>query len=378
MTKTDSLRVFISHASTDKPFALLVATALRSSKMKPWIDKEQVLVGDDVLERLGEGLRTMDLLLFIVSKKALRSRWVDRELKCAARREIEEKQILILPFIIDSTSSRELPWYLHHLHAEYVAADKRGVAAIVNSVAARAFRRVTRTKSRAGKRRTITRDPRIDRIIAGVGLGEWKKATAAALRVLEKTDAAGRNDTFETLLTYQNLRSGDKMFWPALHTIEMCADLAPDLMSRLALSHMANHPNFSVRASAASICMNWAQFAPDRVPVDILVRLSVHDEDWYVQAPANAALKSMASAVPGVLEIFYWRLRSSAAEERAHAAACILDIAKKEPDLLDGDDLREATVALRNLADREALGKVRQSLTKVKRRGTRRGYKYGL
>ncbi|HEX5482449.1 MAG TPA: toll/interleukin-1 receptor domain-containing protein [Terriglobia bacterium] len=378
MTKSDSLRVFISHASADKPFALLLATALRNSAMSPWIDKEQVLVGDDVLEKLGEGLRTMDLLVFIVSKKALQSRWVDRELKFAARREIEEKQVLILPFIIDPTSSHELPWYLHHLRAERVAAGMGGIAAVVKSVAAIASRRVTSTKSRSGKRQTVTRDPTVDRIIAGIGLGEWKKATAAALRILKETDAAGRNDTFEVLLTYQNLSSDDEVLWPALHTIEMCADLAPDLMSRLALSQMANHPNFSVRSSAASICMNWAQFAPDRVPVDVLVRLSVHDEDWYVQAPANAALKSMASAVPGVLEIFYSRLRSPDAEERAHAAACILDISKREPDLLDVDDLRQASTVLTKMADREALGYVRESLTKVKPERSGSRYKYGL
>jgi TIR domain len=109
MTKSHSLRVFISHASADKRFALLVATALRNSAMSPWIDKEEVLVGDDVLEELGEGLGTMDLLVFIVSRKALQSAWVDRELKFAARREIEERKILILPFIIDGTPSNKLP-----------------------------------------------------------------------------------------------------------------------------------------------------------------------------------------------------------------------------------------------------------------------------
>jgi hypothetical protein len=109
--KKNLLRVFISHASSDKPFAENVATALRNRAISPWIDKEQILVGDDVLERLGEGLRTMDLLAFIVSKRALRSRWVDRELKFAARRGIEEKKILILPFIVDSSLTSELPWY---------------------------------------------------------------------------------------------------------------------------------------------------------------------------------------------------------------------------------------------------------------------------
>jgi hypothetical protein len=206
-------------------------------------------------------------------------------------------------------------------------------------------------------------------MIADVRLGQWKKATAAALRVLRDTDARGENQTFEKLLAYQDLPEDDAMLWSALLTIEMCCELAPDLLSRAALFQMASHANFTVRSSAASICMNWAQFAPDRVPVDILLKLSLHDEDWYVQAPANAALKSMASAVPGVLAIFYLRLRSSDAQERAHAAACILDIAATEPAILDRDDLRQAMVGLRTLGDRGALRQVRESLAKLNRKG---------
>jgi TIR domain len=265
------LRVFISHASSNKPFAESVATALRTRAISPWIDKEQTLVGDDVLEKLGEGLRTMDLLVFIVSKKALRSRWVDRELKFAARREIEEKKILILPFIIDSSLTSDLPWYLHHLRAERVYADDRGVATIAESVNARASRRVVKMKREAHSR--MIRDPGVDKIIANIEVGEWKKATAAALQILPDTDAAGINQTFETLLQYQDLPDDDEMFWPSLHTIEECAELAPDLVSRLTLFKMAWHPDFSVRSTAASICLRWAQFAPDRVPVDILLNL---------------------------------------------------------------------------------------------------------
>lgn len=196
MRKDNLPRVFISQASSDKPFARRVAIALRKSAISPWIDKEEVLVGDDVLEKLGEGLRMMDLLIFVVSRKALRSRWVDRELKFAARREIEERQILILPFIIDSTSSSELPWYLQHLRAERVPADKRGVAAILESVTARVSRRAVRINRLSHRLPTLTRDPRVDRIIANVGLGEWKRATTAALRVLKETNAAGKNQTF--------------------------------------------------------------------------------------------------------------------------------------------------------------------------------------
>jgi len=224
----------------------------------------------------------------------------------------------------------------------------------------------------------VRRDPKVDKLIRKIRLGEWKNATAAALEILVDTDATGRNTTFETLLQYQDLPDDDEMFWPSLHTIEECAELAPDLMNRLTLTKMARHPNFSIRSTAASICLRWAQFAPDRVPVDLLIRLSKYDEDWYVQAPANAALKSMAGSVPGVLEVFYSRLRSTDAEERAHAADCVLDIAKTEPDLPDRNDLKRAISDLKRLRDRNALDRVRRSLGKVKRKRARSRYKYGL
>jgi hypothetical protein len=53
---------------------------------------------------------------------------------------------------------------------------------------------------------------------------------------------------------------------------------------------MASHRNFSVRSSAAFIFLRWAQFAPDRISIDILPKLSAYEEDWYVERPANAAV----------------------------------------------------------------------------------------
>ena len=377
MKKTkQSPRVFISHASTDKAFAESIANALRGKAMRPWIDKEKVLVGDDVLEKLGEGLRTMDVLLVVVSQKALTSGWVERELKFATRREIEEQQILILPFIIDSTLSSELPWYLQHLRADKVSADESGIAAIVEAVEAKVSRRFSRT-SRKSSRKT-DRDPKVDKTIRDIEVGGWEKATDAALEILSDTDATGGNHLFEALLTYQNLPDDNKMLWSALHTIEMCADMAPDLMTRSRLSQMAGHSNFTVRSAAASICMRWSQFAPDRVPVDIVSRLSVHDEDWYVQAPANAALKTLARPMPGVLAIFYSRLRSDDADERSHSAACILDIAQNESDILDRDDLEAVATHLRSVGDHDALDYIQRSLGKVTNKEAASRFKYGI
>ena len=67
-------------------------------------------------------------------------------------------------------------------------------------------------------------------------------------------------------------------------------------------SGMAAHQNFSVRSSAASICMDLGHSAPALVPLDILLKLVVYDEDWYVEAPAAAALKAMARSFPDILD----------------------------------------------------------------------------
>ena len=378
MARNNPLRAFISYSSFDKDFARKLAAALRDSRVSPWIDKEQVLAGDDVLEGIGDGLQKMDLLIFLVSKKALRSPWVNRELKFAARREIEEKQVLVLPFIIDETPSRDLPWFLQQSLAMRVTPDTDGVAKIVTSVKERVSRRVASKSRSSASRVRPTKDPELDRIIEKVGLGQWKRASAAALEVIQQTDPTGRNQVWEKLLEYQDLPDEDGALWSALHTIEMSADLAPSLMNRVELSRMAMHPNFSVRSSAASICMNWAQFAPALVPIDILLRLSIYDEDWYVQAPANAALKSLARAIPSVLQIFYSRLQSASAEEREHAAACLLDIAKEDPDLLDKKDLVRASVALQQVGDSKALDYVQKAAAKAKGRDESSRYKYGL
>jgi hypothetical protein len=106
------------------------------------------------------------------------------------------------------------------------------------------------------------------------------------------------------------------------------------------MSRMATHTNFSVRSTAAAICMDLAHSAPDRVPLDLVMKLSVYDEDWYVQAPANASLKAMARVTPEVLRIFLVRLRSSNFEESAHSASAIRDIADNEPELFSPEVLQ--------------------------------------
>jgi len=190
------------------------------------------------------------------------------------------------------------------------------------------------TRSVSGTR-GLKRDPRIDALIKDVKLGLPVTAVEPALEIVKATDACGQNQLFDTLLNSVDISDDGDALWQALSTIERCAEVAPWLAHRKVLSRMANHPDFSVRSSSASICWSLADLAPELVPVDLLIKLSVYGEDWYVEATANAALKTMARSMPAVLGVFLMRLHSADADERAHAAHHLADVANKEPDLLD-------------------------------------------
>ena len=166
---------------------------------------------------------------------------------------------------------------------------------------------------------SFNRVPEVEARIKEREIGDWDAAERSALEVLTHTDAHGRNKLFEAILTYRDAGKQETVM-NALAIVEMCAAIAPWILDRASIFELATHQDFSVRSSAASICMEMARVAPDRVPVDILLRLSRYDEDWYVQAPANAALKTIAHAVPGVLRIFFDRLKSG--ESRRARARC--------------------------------------------------------
>jgi nucleoside phosphorylase len=221
-------------------------------------------------------------------------------------------------------------------------------------------------------------DPRIDSLIKNIKVGDWDSAANAAIEILKTTEADGGNQLFNSLLTYQDYPKDDDMLWAAMMVIETYAQLSPSLINHKILARMATHKNFTVRSSAASICMEFAQFAPNQVPVDILLDLSKHDEDWYVQAPANAALKAIASSQPAVLHIYYQRLISNDPNERAHAAYALLGIAQKEPEILDLGKLKRAHARLVQLGDKEARNHIESALPLVQQARDVFRYKYGI
>jgi hypothetical protein len=268
----------------------------------------------------------------------------------------------------------DLPWHIQTRNVATITPDAAGIRDVLNFVHHSLNQREAAKPSAETSFRPI---PEIESLVNGMELGDWDAAEDKALQVLGRTDAYGHNPIIRDLLSYRDAGKQETVM-NALAIVEMCAAAAPYLIAHSDIFELAAHKDFSVRSSAASMCMELARVAPDRVPIDVLLRLSNYNEDWYVQAPANAALKTLAHRIPAVLRIFLNRLGSEDRDEREHAASQLLSISNEEPEILDPEPLAKALIYLTKRKDKNARDIITRALANLQGVERQSKYKYGL
>ncbi|MBI3270467.1 MAG: CHAT domain-containing protein [Planctomycetes bacterium] len=95
LTQAHALKVFCSHRSVDKPRVLEVAAKLRAAGIDAWVDQWEIQPGDNIVQKVNEGLETFDVGLLFVSQAALDSAWVKEEVWAMLYRMIEEGKAII-------------------------------------------------------------------------------------------------------------------------------------------------------------------------------------------------------------------------------------------------------------------------------------------
>lgn len=93
--------VFISHSSKDKDFVDKLAIRLVKDRIKVWVDRWEINVGDLLIDKIQKGLTDSSFLIVVLSKSSVESEWCKRELNSGLIREIESKRVVILPVIVD-------------------------------------------------------------------------------------------------------------------------------------------------------------------------------------------------------------------------------------------------------------------------------------
>jgi hypothetical protein len=98
------LKLFLCHASVDKPHVLALYDLLISDGVKPWLDEREILPGQDWELEIQKSIKTSDLVLVCLSTRSVtKEGFVQKEIALAvdAAQEKPEGTIFIVPTRLD-------------------------------------------------------------------------------------------------------------------------------------------------------------------------------------------------------------------------------------------------------------------------------------
>ena len=104
----ETIGVFISYSSLDKPHAQQLRDSLAENGLKVWFDELEILPGDSLLEKIEQGIKSMDYLIVILTPQSVGSPWVKTELELAFQLQLHSK-FQIIPVLLRPC---EIPLYL--------------------------------------------------------------------------------------------------------------------------------------------------------------------------------------------------------------------------------------------------------------------------
>jgi hypothetical protein len=132
--KTDAKKrvAFLSHSSKDKPFIRQLAADLTASGIGVWLDEQRIRVGDSIPERIAQGLAESDYFLVAISAASVGSPWVTKELNGALVREIEKRNVSVLPLKLDDSGMPES--IKDKKYANFSESYKTGLAEVVAAI----------------------------------------------------------------------------------------------------------------------------------------------------------------------------------------------------------------------------------------------------
>lgn len=106
------LPVFLSHASSDKPFVEDVIPYLAGGGLPVWCDTISIDYGQTLVSAIQEGIKTSGAVLFYITRSFLRSSWCNREMEGFLTRYGGGERVLILAVVAPNVAHEELPFFV--------------------------------------------------------------------------------------------------------------------------------------------------------------------------------------------------------------------------------------------------------------------------
>jgi len=124
----DSPQVFINYSHEDIALARSFAAELEARGLTVWIDENELLAGDSIIERIASAVAGVDFFCALVSEAARRSNWCHKELSMAITGELGREGAKVIPLRVGDTEMpetlRDLLWVPLDPHDISAAADR--------------------------------------------------------------------------------------------------------------------------------------------------------------------------------------------------------------------------------------------------------------
>lgn len=102
------MKVFLSHSSSDKPFVREFSRILNVIGIDTFLDEKDIKLGESIPTRIYNEISDSDKVFYFISKKSIKSKWVEEELSISKMKEKQLENIFVLPILIDKI--KELPY----------------------------------------------------------------------------------------------------------------------------------------------------------------------------------------------------------------------------------------------------------------------------
>jgi hypothetical protein len=209
----------------------------------------------------------------------------------------------------------------------------------------------------------------VDGLLAGPAPGDQDEACARIYPLLRDRSEDRRRWIAGELYREVMEPKKESRALAAAALLEAVSGVDRALVSPEMVETLASHARYQARACAANLLRDRAAVAPLGVPVEVLGRLaSPSTEDWFVWAPAMAAVQELALHRREAYAIFNSLAASDDTRDRFAVAAALLGLAQvrpaavarglaerlsEDPDPLIAEKARDVLAATEQVTDRE-------------------------
>jgi len=124
--------LFLCHASEDKPFVERLVRELDKRALFAWYDKREIFVGDSIVEKVNDGLKSCDFLIAVLSRRSVIKPWVVHEMSSTLMRQLNDKGVHILPLVLETCDIP--PLFVDLKYADFRTSFDSGVRELIAAI----------------------------------------------------------------------------------------------------------------------------------------------------------------------------------------------------------------------------------------------------